>query len=180
MSKTLGNYVGITEPPGDMYGKLMSIPDSLMLRYLTLVTRLPEDEIREIAQGLPAGRIHPMEAKKRLAWTVTAQYHGEAAAREAEVTFVRVVQEGQEPEKIEEIRLATPYEGEPVWKVVVMAGLVQSHSEARRHIQQGAVELDGQRVSDPNATVRASALTTHLLRVGKRRFKRFVLERQGA
>ena len=180
MSKTLGNYVGITEPPGDMYGKLMSIPDSLMLRYLTLVTRLPEDEIREIAQGLSAGRIHPMEAKKRLAWTVTAQYHGEAAAREAEVTFVRVVQEGQEPEKIEEIRLATPYEGEPVWKVVVMAGLVQSNSEARRHIEQGAVELDGQRVSDPNATVRASALTTHLLRVGKRRFKRFVLERQGA
>lgn len=178
MSKTLGNYVGITEPPGDMYGKLMSIPDSLMLRYLTLVTRLPEDEIREIAQGLSAGRIHPMEAKKRLAWTVTTQYHGEAAAREAEATFVRVVQNRQEPERIEEIRLATPYEGEPLWKVVFKAGLVQSNSEARRQIQQGAVELDGERVSDPNMTVRASHLT-HLLRVGKRRFKRFVLEQQG-
>lgn len=177
MSKTLGNYVGITEPPGDMYGKLMSIPDPLMLRYLTLVTRLPEDEIRGIAQGLSAGQTHPMEAKKRLAWTVTAQYHGQAAAREAEAAFTRLFQERQEPEKIDEIRLPTPYDGEPVWKVVVKAGLVQSNSEARRQIQQGAVELDGERVSDPNMMVLASH-STHLLRVGKRRFKRFVLERQ--
>jgi len=178
MSKTLGNYVGITEPPGQIYGKLMSVPDSLMLRYFTLVTRLPEAEIRGIAEGLSAGRVHPMDAKKRLAYTVTAQYHGETAAREAEAGFVRVFQERQEPVKVEEIRLATPYEGEPVWKIVVMSGVVRSNSEARRQIQQGAVELDGEKVSDPNTTVLASALS-HLLRVGKRRFTRFVLEREG-
>ncbi len=178
MSKTLGNYVGITEPSGQIYGKLMSVPDSLMLRYVTLVTRLPEAEIRGIAEGLAAGRVHPMDAKKRLAYTVTAQYHGEAAAREAEAAFVRVFQERQEPVTVEEIRLATPYEGEPVWKIVVMSGVVRSNSEARRQIQQGAVELDGEKVSDPNTTVPASALS-HLLRVGKRRFKRFVLEREG-
>ena len=177
MSKTLGNYVGITEFPGEMYGKLMSVPDSLMLRYLTLVTRLPEAQIRDVAQNLSAGNLHPMEAKKRLARMVTTQYHGEAAAAEAEAAFVRVFQDRQEPENIDEIRLATPYEGEPVWKIVVMTGLVQSNSEARRQIQQGAVELDGEKVSDPNRTVLASALT-HRLRVGKRRFKRFILERE--
>jgi len=178
MSKTLGNYVGISEPPGEIYGKLMSLPDSLMFRYLTLVTRLPEGEIREISQALSDGRLHPMEAKKRLAYAVTAQYWGEAAAREAEGTFVRVFQERQEPEKIDEIKLTTSLEGEPVWKVVVMSGLVHSNSEARRQIQQGAVELDGERLSDPQKILKASAMT-HLLRVGKRRFKRFVLQQEG-
>lgn len=176
MSKTLGNYVGITEPPGDMYGKLMSIPDSLMLRYLTLVTRLPEDEIREITRALSTGKVHPMEAKKRLASTVTAQYHGEAAAATAEAAFVRVFQERQEPVSIEEIRTATPYAGEPTWKVVVMSGLVQSNSEARRQIQQGAVEVNGQRVSDPNQELPAGR--GYRIRVGKRRFKRVFLEQK--
>lgn len=179
MSKTLGNYVGVTEPPDDMYGKLMSIPDSLLLRYLTLVTRLPEREIQEISGSLAAGSLHPMEAKKRLARTVVTQFHGEAAAGKAEAAFARIVQQRELPEKIEGIRIVTPSEGEPLWRVVVMAGMVPSNSEARRQIQQGAVELDGERVSDPNRTVAASSLT-HLLRVGKRRFTRFILERDAS
>lgn len=179
MSKTLGNYVGVTEPPDDMYGKLMSIPDSLLLRYLTLVTRLPEREIQEISGSLAAGGLHPMEAKKRLARTVVTQFHGEAAAGKAEAAFARIVQQRELPEKIEGIRIVTPSEGEPLWRVVVMAGMVPSNSEARRQIQQGAVELDGERVSDPNRTVAASSLT-HLLRVGKRRFTRFILERDAS
>lgn len=176
MSKSLGNYVGITEPPGEIYGKLMSVPDALMLRYLTLVTRLPETEIRQVAEGLAAGRVHPMEAKKRLAFMVTTQYWGETAAREAETAFARVFQKRQEPENIEERRVATPYAGEPAWKVVVMSGLVQSNSEARRQIQQGAVEVDGQRVSDPNQQLPADR--EYRIRVGKRRFKRVFLERK--
>ena len=179
MSKTLGNYVGVTEPPDDMYGKLMSIPDSLLLRYLTLVTRLPEREIQGISGSLAAGSLHPMEAKKRLARTVVTQFHGEAAAGKAEAAFARIVQQRELPEKIEGIRIVTPSEGEPLWRVVVMAGMVPSNSEARRQIQQGAVELDGERVSDPNRTVAASTLT-HLLRVGKRRFTRFILERDAS
>lgn len=179
MSKTLGNYVGVTEPPDDMYGKLMSIPDSLLLRYLTLVTRLPEREIQEISGSLAAGGLHPMEAKKRLARTVVTQFHGEAAAGKAEAAFARIVQQRELPEKIEGMRIVTPSEGEPLWRVVVMAGMVPSNSEARRQIQQGAVELDGERVSDPNRTVAASTLT-HLLRVGKRRFTRFILERDAS
>jgi tyrosyl-tRNA synthetase len=169
MSKTLGNYVGITEPPEDMYGKLMSIPDSLMLRYLTLVTRLPEEEIREIAQGLSASRIHPMEAKKRLASTVTAQYHGEAAAREAEAAFVRVFQERQDPEKIEEIELPGGAELRLV-EILVATEYVSTKSEARRQIIAGAVDVDGARVSDPNATPLADG-RKRLIRAGKRFWK---------
>jgi tyrosyl-tRNA synthetase len=171
MSKSLGNYVGITEPPADMYGKLMSVSDALMFRYLELVTRVPESEIAALQA------LHPMEAKKRLARTVTAMYHGEAAAAAAEAGFSRVVQGKQIPDNIEEIKLATPYDGEPAWKIVVWAGMVPSNSEARRQIQQGAMELDGRRVSDPNEKIEISS-RSRLLQVGKRKFKRFVLEKE--
>ena len=171
MSKSLGNYVGITEPPADMYGKLMSVSDALMFRYFELVTRVPEDEIARL-RGL-----HPMEAKKRLAHTVTAMYHGEAGAAAGEAAFARVVQGREAPENIELIPMATPSDGEPAWKVVVWAGLAPSNSEARRLIQQGAVEVDGSRVTEPNQKVLVSG-ESRLLQVGKRKFKRFVLEKE--
>jgi tyrosyl-tRNA synthetase len=171
MSKSLGNYVGITEPPADMYGKLMSVSDALMFRYFELVTRVPETEIGELR------RLHPMEAKKRLARTVTAMYHGEAGAAAAEAAFSRVVQEKEVPDNIELISLVTPSGGEPAWKVVVLAGMATSNSEARRLIQQGAVEVDGSRVTDPNQKVEMSG-ESRLLQVGKRKFKRFVLEKE--
>jgi tyrosyl-tRNA synthetase len=171
MSKSLGNYVGITEPPADMYGKLMSVSDALMFRYFELVTRVPEHEIAELR------RLHPMEAKKRLARTVTAMYHGEAGAAAAEVAFARVVQAREVPDNIELIRLATPSSSEPAWKVVVLAGMAPSNSEARRLIQQGGVEVDGSRVTDPNQKIDVSG-EGRLLQVGKRKFKRFVLEKE--
>ncbi len=178
MSKTLGNYVGITEPPGEMYGKLMSIPDSLMLRYLTLVTRLPEAEIREISRVLSAGQLHPMEGKKRLARTVTAQYHGEAAAAGAEAGFVRVFQQREEPEKIEEKEIWTAQQTIPVRVVLVRSGLLASGSEAGRMIQQGAVEVDRQRVVDLDATLATGQVYT--IQVGKRRFLRVRLRQEGS
>jgi tyrosyl-tRNA synthetase len=171
MSKSLGNYVGITEPPADMYGKLMSVSDALMFRYFELVTRVPEDEIARL-RGL-----HPMEAKKRLARTVTAMYHGEAAAAAAEAGFARVVQAKEVPDNIEVVHLTTASGNEPAWRVVVLAGMAASNSEGRRLIQQGAVEMDGSRVSDPNHKVEASG-ESRLLQVGKRKFKRFVLEKE--
>ena len=171
MSKSLGNYVGITEPPADMYGKLMSVSDALMFRYFELVTRVPEHEIAELR------RLHPMEAKKRLARTVTAMYHGEAGAAAAEVAFARVVQAREVPDNIELIRLATPSSSEPAWKVVVLAGMAPSNSEARRLIQQGGVEVDGGRVTDPNQKIDVSS-ESRLLQVGKRKYKRFVLEKE--
>ena len=171
MSKSLGNYVGITEPPADMYCKLMSVSDALMFRYLELVTRVPEDEIARL-RGL-----HPMEAKKRLARTVTAMYHGEDGAAAAEAAFARVVQAREVPDNIDLVRLSTASGREPMWRVVVLAGMAPSNSEARRLIQQGAVEVDGSRVSDPLHKVEASG-ESRLLQVGKRKFKRFVLEKE--
>src|SRR5438093_1128315 len=109
-------------------------------------------------------------------WAATAMDHGEAGAREGEGHFFRVVQGKQTPENVEIITIATPHAGEPVWKMVVSSGLVATNSEARRQVQQGAVELDGTKVSDPNAQVHASAIA-HLLKVGKRRFARFILEK---
>ena len=173
MSKSLGNYVGITEPPADMYGKLMSLSDDLMFRYFDLVTRVSEDEIRMLRQ------LHPMEAKKKLARTITAMYHGEAGAEAGEVHFSRVVQGRQTPEKVDTITLSTPSEGLTVVKIMVGSGLVATNSEGRRQVLQGAVELDGTRVSDPNKIVHASD-SPHLLRVGKRRFKSILLSRESA
>jgi tyrosyl-tRNA synthetase len=166
MSKSLGNYVGINEPPDDVFGKLMSLSDHLMWRYFELLTRLPETEISALRAG------HPMEAKKRLARTITAQYHGEAAAAGAEASFARVFQRRQDPETIEEIRL--PY-APPLPVVLLLEGsrLVASRSEARRKIQEGAVEVDGQRISNMTEVVLVSG--AHLIRVG-RRFKRVILE----
>jgi tyrosyl-tRNA synthetase len=171
MSKSLGNFVGITEPPAEMYGKLMSVSDDLMFRYFELVTRVSEEEI----EGLR--KLHPMEAKKRLAWTVTTMYHGEAGSAEGETHFFRVVQGKEIPEKVDRITASTSSDGEPAWKVVAMSGLVPSNSEARRQIQQGAVEVDGARLADANQPLQAGR--EYLIRVGKRRFKRVLLERTG-
>src|SRR6267378_5106217 len=180
MSKSLGNFVGITDPPAEMYGKLMSVSDDLMFRYFELVTRVSEEEI----QALKA--LHPMEAKKRLARTVTVMYHGETGAREGEAHFSRVVQGGEAPDNVEQIILSAgggampgailpPAEDRwPIWRVIKEAGLVVSSSEAHRMIQQGAVEVDGHRVSDANQTL--SPGRGYLIRVGKRRFKRVLLD----
>jgi tyrosyl-tRNA synthetase len=171
MSKSLGNYVGINEPPTEMYGKLMSVSDALMFRYFELATRVPEEEIAALRT------LHPMEAKKRLARTITAMYHGETGAVAGEAHFARVVQSKEAPENIEEIRIQTSAAEEPLWKVLSRTGLVASSSEGRRMIQQGAVELDGQPINDLNHAVVTSS-ASHLLKVGKRRFKRFVLVKE--
>jgi tyrosyl-tRNA synthetase len=173
MSKSLGNYVGINEPAEDVFGKLMSLSDDVMWRYFELLTRLGEDEIHALKIG------HPMDAKKRLARVITGQYHGETAAETADAHFARVHQQRGVPEEVEEVRLsgddsASAGAPRPVWSVLRESGLVSSSSEARRMIQQGAVEVDGRRIADVNETLDAGR--AYLVKVGKRRFKRVVLE----
>jgi tyrosyl-tRNA synthetase len=160
-----------------MFGKLMSLSDDVMRAYYPLVSGLSPAEVAAVEAALQDGRLHPMEAKKRLARTVTAMYHGEAAAAAAEAGFAKVVQGREVPENIEIVSMATPDDGEPAWKVVVWSGTVASNSEARRLIQQGAVEVDGRRVTDPNQRVPVSS-ERRLLQVGKRKFRRFVLEKE--
>ena len=169
MSKSLGNYVGIAESPIEMYGKLMSVSDELMFRYFELVTRVPDQEIAALKA------LHPMEAKKRLAWTVTETYHGTSAANAAASAFLRVVQRKEAPEDIEKIVLSARGEAASLWMVLKDAGLVPSTSEARRLITQGAVEVDGERVLDVNRVLAAGQ--SYRVRVGKRRFREVRLER---
>jgi tyrosyl-tRNA synthetase len=167
MSKSLGNYVGISEKPEDIFGKLMSVSDGLMWRYYEILTRIPEQEVAALRAD------HPMEAKKRLARTITTQYHGEAAADAAEAHFVRVHQERQDPEQIEAIHLSAAGASPPLWRVLRDAGFVPSTSEARRLIRQGAVEVDRERVTDPSLVLHPGR--GYLVRVGKRQFKRVIV-----
>jgi tyrosyl-tRNA synthetase len=171
MSKSLGNYVGINEAPENIFGKLMSLSDTQMWRYFELLTRLVDDEIAALRSG------HPMEAKKRLASMLTAQYHGPAAADAAAALFARVHQARGVPGEVEEVRLAPGAARSgprPLWVVLREAGLVNSGAEARRQIQQGAVEVDGRRVNDVDEALDSGR--TYLVKVGKRRFKRIVMD----
>jgi tyrosyl-tRNA synthetase len=172
MSKSLGNYIGITERPEDIYGKLMSVSDGLMWRYFELLTRIPPEELVALR------RDHPMAAKKRLAATITAQYHGEEAARAAEAHFVRVHQQREEPEAIEERRVWATGVYIPLVQALTASGMVASNSEGRRLISQGAVEVDDQRVGQVDAQLAAGE--TYKLRVGKRRFCRVTVDRSDA
>ncbi|OGK84874.1 MAG: tyrosine--tRNA ligase [Candidatus Rokubacteria bacterium GWC2_70_24] len=167
MSKSLGNYVGIAEPAAEMFGKLMSVSDTLMFRYFELVTRISPEEIAGLR------RLHPMEAKKRLARIVTAQYHGEAAAAEAEAEFVRVIQNRQAPEIIETVALVAEGEGIPVWKALTAAGIASSNSEARRKMGEGGVRVDGERVIDLERVLGRGSQV--VLQLG-RRFKRVLVK----
>jgi tyrosyl-tRNA synthetase len=176
MSKSLGNYVGVTEPPKEMFGKLMSIPDELMHDYFVLCTDIPIEEIEAIDQGLASGQLHPMEVKKRLAREIVSIYHSPEAAAEAQAEFERVFSQREIPDEIPEIRLGSDDLNDGViWivKLLVKAGMAPSNSEARRLVQQGAVTIDGEKITDPTANIRLSE--GQVIRVGKLRFGRIRL-----
>ncbi|MFZ5591594.1 MAG: tyrosine--tRNA ligase [Bacillota bacterium] len=173
MSKSLGNYIGIDEPPREMYGKTMSLPDELMLRYYELVTPLSLEEVKEIAQGLKDGTLHPRDAKMRLARELVSFYHGPQAALEAEEEFKRIFQQHDLPDEVPEYVLTTDMlEGGAILlsKLLYQSGLAASNSEAKRLIQQGGVKLDGEKLSDPQMMLRP--VDGSVLRVGKRKFLR--------
>lgn len=171
MSKSLGNYVGISEPPAEMYGKLMSLPDSLLLRYFELVTTLELQEVEKIKDGLARGQLHPRDAKMRLARQVVAQYHGWQEAGRAEEHFIRIFQEGALPDEIPPVSLdPAAVAGGVIWapRLLVLAGLASSTSEARRLIEQGGVKLDGRKITEAQAEVNVAS--GMVLQVGKRKF----------
>jgi tyrosyl-tRNA synthetase len=173
MSKSLGNFIGIDESPREIYGKTMSIPDDLTLRYFELVTPASLPELREISAGLAEGSLHPRDAKMRLAKRIVAFYHGELSADEAEKEFVRVFQQRELPEEMAEFKISPQVlENNLIWlpKLMLMAGLVPSTSEGRRLIQQGAVKVDGLRVDDPSHSL--APVDGMVIRAGKRRFVR--------
>ena len=173
MSKSLGNYVGIDEAPGVMFGKIMSISDPLMLRYFELLTDIAPGDLARLQEDLAQGGRHPRQVKEELALELVARYHGKEAALEAARQFARIFRDKGLPEEIEEVELLAA--GSKLWlpKAMVDAGLAGGTSQARRLITQGGVQVDGEKVTDVNLELTAGK--SYLLKVGKRRFKRVTL-----
>ena len=166
MSKSLGNYIGIDEEPKEMYGKAMSIPDELMMRYFMLVTDMPIEEQEDMAKRLESGALHPRDAKMQLARTIVRLYHGEEAALEAEEEFKRVFQQRAMPTDIPEYAMDAPTEPIFVPQFCTDAGLTASNGEARRSIKAGAFKINGEKYSEENITLEDGMI----LQVGKRKF----------
>ena len=175
MSKSLNNYVGITETPGEMFGKMMSMPDELMWPYYELVTDRTEAEIAAIRKEVSSGRMHPMDVKMRLAEEVIAVFHGDEAAKKASENFQRVFRDRQAPEE-SEIRKLPSGSAKKLTALLVDLKLVSSKSEAERLIKQGGVEIDGARVDDFRRDVDLTKPGEFLLRAGKKKFLRIVVE----
>jgi len=174
MSKSLGNAIGINEPPAEMYGKLMSISDDLMWKYFFLLTDLRGSEVESLKDEVAAGKLHPMEAKKRLARTITADFHGEEAAASAAENWARMFQQKETAEDLEEVAVAFADVAGPdgsqqlrLPKLLVHLGLAASGAEANRKIAEKAVKLDGE--SAVGALVPVADLPARIVvRLGKR------------
>ncbi len=172
MSKSLGNYIGIAEPPGDMFGKLMSISDELMWRYFELLSFRPLSEIEALKTQMREGR-NPRDIKFELGRELVARFHDAADAEAAQQQFIDRFQKGALPEEIPEVRISAAGEGMALPNVLKQAGLTASTSEALRMIRQGAVRVDGERVEDAGLALPAGA--SAICQVGKRRFARVFL-----
>ena len=175
MSKSLGNYVGITEPPSEMFGKMMSIPDELMWSYYELLTDRTPKEIAALQKEVSGGNLHPMDAKMRLAEEVISDFHGKEAARKAAEHFQRVFRDRQAPEEAPEVKLPKS----PAKKLTVLLvdlKLAPSKAEAERLIKQKAVEIDGEMIEDPRKEIDLSKPANVLLRAGKKKFVRVIVE----
>ena len=171
MSKSLDNYVAVDEPPNDMYGKVMSLPDAVLTSYFDLLTDLPGSEIAEMAHALETAQVHPMDLKKRLAHNITSQFYGPSEANSAQDHFQRVVQNRQAPEDVAEYAVhIDPGSTHDITAVLLNAGAVGSRSEARRLVQQGGVEIDGEKVSANQVQLYEGAL----VKAGRRKYLRIV------
>jgi tyrosyl-tRNA synthetase len=176
MSKSLGNYVGITEAPGEMFGKLMSISDELMWSYYELLTDFAPPVIVRLREEVRTGVLHPKKAKIQLAHNIVAGFHGEDSARKAAEEFDRIYSKRQTPEEVPQHSVF--YRVWPYRLSFLLADvkLAPSRSEAERLIEQGAVEIDGVRVADVRCEVDLSQPREYLLHVGKKKFLRIVVE----
>jgi len=170
MSKSTGNHIGIFDPPNEMYGKVMSIPDEAMWLYYDLVTRFPVEAIQRTKDAVASGQLHPMDAKKKLAWEITEIYHSPDDAAAAAEHFATVFQQREIPEHIPSFKLDGT---RAIVDIMVQAQLVASKSEARRLIEQGGVKLDGERIDSVTFDVPDRE---GILQVGRRKFVRLVTE----
>lgn len=177
MSKSYGNYVGVDDAAEDMFGKVMSIPDSLMASYWTLLTGAGHKEVEDVQARLASGEYHPAEAKRDLASRIVTLYHGPTAADSARAHFDRVFREKERPEDLVECTLpAAAIRSGVVWlpRLLVEMGLASSNADARRLIEQGGVRLDGEVVASATMELEPERLRGAVLQAGRRRFIRIV------
>lgn len=173
MSKSKHNYIGIDERPEEMFGKTMSLPDHLMMKYFELITDLPLEKISKIKASLAAGQMHPRDAKMLLGRTIVRMYHGIGASERAQEQFISVFQKGSMPDEIPELRWNGTEEVN-ILELLVNVNLLPSKSEARKMIKNNGVKIDGAKVEDPNIIVRVQEGMT--VQVGKRKFIKLLVD----
>ena len=171
MSKSLGNYIGITESPKEMFGKIMSISDELMVRYYELLSDISMDELEKFKKGIKDGSIHPMELKKKLASEIIRRFHSEVEASDAQREFEKVFSQRELPDDMPVVELK--WDGDELWLPRIISTTVPptSGSEARRLIKEGAVTVNGERVTDIEKKLRRGE---YILKIGKKRFVKIV------
>ena len=172
MSKSLGNYIGITEPPREMFGKVMSISDDLMWRYYELLTDMTPQEVEALKSAAGRGERHPRDLKAELGRRIVADFHSRQEADEAAREFDQMFRDRQVPTDIPAVE--KPVEAIRLVKLLAAEGLAPSVSEAQRLISQGSVKLDGERVSDVKQEINPRSGQEVLIQVGKRKFLRVV------
>jgi tyrosyl-tRNA synthetase len=176
MSKSLGNYIGINEPAKDIFGKVMSVSDTLMFRYYELVSAVSLDELAKLKADIQSGTLHPMEAKKRLAGELADRFCGAGEGAKARAEFEKVFSNKDMPDEVPSFEIVFEGEKMKLAKIMALAGVAKSNSEARRLIQQGAVEVDQKPVKDVDAELPSAG--KHILRVGKKRFVEISAKKQ--
>jgi tyrosyl-tRNA synthetase len=171
MSKSLGNYIGISESPKDIYGKLLSISDELMIKYYELLSHISIEELNNLKEGLKSGEVHPKKAKENLAIEIVERYWGKEAAIHAKEEFDHIFKEKGVPDEIPVFELT--WEEDEMWlpKIMKLSGITPSTGEAMRLIKQGAVSVDEQKISDPQ---RGFKRGNYLIKAGKRKFVKVV------
>jgi len=177
MSKSLGNYIGVYENARDMFGKTMSIPDELMIRYFELVTKVPVEEIRKLEKSLSEEKIHPRDLKMRLGWEIVRIYHGNEEANYAKEEFIKMFQKKEAPDEMPEYSLQHlgAEKNGPIELValLIQTSLAVSRGEARRLIEQGGVKCNDEKISDPQAFI--TLTPGDIIKAGKRKFIRIIL-----
>lgn len=175
MSKSLGNYIGIAEAPGEQFGKLMSIPDALMPRYFALTTGWLPERVAAVVASIESGELAPVAAKRLLARTIVDLYHGEGAGKSAEDEFDRIFKDGSAPTDVQEFVITSAEFPITLARLLATAGLAASNKEGRRKIEQGGVRIEGEKVTDPDVEVTADEINGKLLQLGKRAWARIVI-----
>ncbi|MCX6347249.1 MAG: tyrosine--tRNA ligase, partial [Actinobacteria bacterium] len=179
MSKSLGNYIGVSEPPNEIFGKVMSIPDSIMIDYFNLLTRLTKDEISKIKENIENGDLNPSIAKRKLAVNIIENLYDHASAENAEINFNRIFKDKEAPEQIDEfIIYKKDYLSGKIRAVSLLTSsrLCSSNNDAKRVVEQGGLKIGGNKVTDMNTELNLEEINSQIIQKGRRYFLKIIVK----